>query len=205
MHWQGDFKIAIALNAKSSLIVFQEANNLMQGLKSTSIELGTVVSDLKLAVEEGEPELASQIFNNINAFSTELRTRYTRLVKENKDIMLKIEYTGQAALQKRQLHLTNGGLNTPTQQPKKNGNTAYASVNERTPITSDGVDLNISTFSSPGLGGSNSPGHQKLNGAIDADAVGSSEGSEIRDDNGNGGALKSMNMCVKKSVKLMLS
>ena len=54
---EGDFKIAIALNAKSSLMVFQEANNLMQGLKSTSIELGTVVSDLKLAVEEGELSL----------------------------------------------------------------------------------------------------------------------------------------------------
>eukprot|EP00944_MAST-04C_sp_MAST-4C-sp1_P001016 g1016.t1 len=199
---EGDFKIAIALNAKSSLMVFQEANNLMQGLKSTSIELGTVVSDLKLAVEEGEPELASQIFNNINAFSTELRTRYTRLVKENKDIMLKIEYTGQAALQKRQLHLTNGGFNTPAQQRHKKSGTAYASVNERTPITNDGVDLNLSTFSSPGVGGSNSPGHRKLNGAMGADGLGSGEGTEIRDDNGNNEALKSMNLCVNKLAEV---
>jgi len=198
---EGDFKIAIALNAKSSLMVFQEANNLMQGLKSTSIELGTVVSDLKLAVEEGEPELASQIFNNINAFSTELRTRYTRLVKENKDIMLKIEYTGQAALQKRQLHLTNKDFDTPAQQRKRNGDTAYATVNERTPSMNDGIDLNISTASSPG-DGMDSVGYEKSNEGTRVDGIGSSDGNGMRSDIGNNEALKSMNTCVNKLAEV---
>ena len=68
-------------------------------------ECNDLIEFYKLAVEENEPKLASNIFNNINAFANDLRTRYTRLVKENKEIMLKIEYTGQTALQKIQLSL----------------------------------------------------------------------------------------------------
>jgi len=201
---EGDFKIAIALNAKSSLYVFQEANNMMQGLNSTAIELGMIVSDLKLAVEEGEPELASQIFKNINGFAEELRTRYTRLLKENKEIMLKIEYTCQAALQNRNLRIADS--NDDNSSKKSN---AHVGINVSTPSRSENdsgyhaaedIDLNISTTTSPDSTSTS------MN--IDLDSLPTrNDGSNDDGQNNHNRALQTLNQCVNKlgEVDLILN
>ena len=207
---EGDFKIAIALNAKSSLYVFQEANNMMQGLNSTAIELGMIVSDLKLAVEEGEPELASQIFKNINGFADELRARYTRLLKENKDIMLKIEYTCQSALQNRNLRITdsNGDNSSKKNNPHVgiNVSTPNKSENNAGGNVSEDIDLNISTTASPYNTGSSMDAD--LNSLPDTTRSDGSSNIHSNDGrNNHDKALQTLNQCVSKlgEVDLILN
>ncbi len=207
---EGDFKIAIALNAKSSLYVFQEANNMMQGLNSTAIELGMIVSDLKLAVEEGEPELASQIFKNINGFADELRARYTRLLKENKDIMLKIEYTCQSALQNRNLRITdsNGDNSSKKNNPHVgiNVSTPNKSENDAGDNVSEDIDLNISTTASPYNTGSSMDAD--LNSLPDTTRSDGSSNIHSNDGrNNHDKALQTLNQCVSKlgEVDLILN
>jgi len=97
----GDFKIAISLNAKVSSMQLQKSSAMMESLGQTAAELAEVIDDLKLAVEEGEPELAGEIFKNIQGFVSEMRQRAKALTDENSNLILKLNYTCEAALQKR--------------------------------------------------------------------------------------------------------
>ena len=72
----------------------------------TAAELAEIIDDLKLAVEEGEPELAGQIFKNIQGFVAEMRQRAKSLMEENGNLMLKLNYTCEAALQRRLPNIT---------------------------------------------------------------------------------------------------
>ena len=94
----GDFKIAISLNAKVSSMQLQKSSAMMESLGQTAAELVEVIDDLKLAVEEGEPELAGEIFKNIQGFVSEMRQRAKALTDENSNLILKLNYTCEAAL-----------------------------------------------------------------------------------------------------------
>eukprot|EP00945_MAST-04E_sp_MAST-4E-sp1_P008842 g8842.t1 len=102
----GDFRIAISLNAKVSSMQLQKSGAMMDSLGKTAAELAEIIDDLKLAVEEGEPELAGQIFKNIQGFVAEMRQRAKSLMEENGNLMLKLNYTCEAALQRRLPNIT---------------------------------------------------------------------------------------------------
>jgi serine/threonine protein kinase len=104
----GNFRMAISLNAKSSNTLLQKAGAMMDSLGSTATELNAIISDLKLAVMEGEPELAAQMFNNIRGYVSEMRQRAKGVMDDNSQLMLKLNYTCEAALQRRLPSLADG-------------------------------------------------------------------------------------------------
>merc|ERR1712196_51123 len=135
---------------------------------------------------------------NINAFANDLRTRYTRLVKENKEIMLKIEYTGQTALQKIRLSLTDSSSNKHSNNSTTT--TTPTNVNVTTPnkdnMMDDSIDLNISTSSPYDM----LSGMSTIN--ISSPTDDGRRGRNIINGGGtaidNEKALKSLNQCVSK-------